>query len=232
MSSNQNNNVLESLNLLNPNSPFMKACTFIWHLLVLDVLFLLTCIPVFTVGAASTAMYTVIFDKENESSISKRYFIAFRDNFKSSTKAWLVCMVVIAVLAADLIWLNHLEIWGANLFRFLVWGFGIYLFAAMLYLFPLLSKYEAHLKHSLKNALLLCLGFFPSTLVMLIINLAPVLLFFMNIELFFRGLPLIVLYWAAIAAYLNAILMRGIFNKVEKMSTAMQEEAEALPDKT
>ena len=91
MSSNQNNNVLESLNLLNPNSPFMKACTFIWHLLVLDVLFLLTCIPVFTIGAASTAMYTVIFDKENESSISKRYFIAFRDNFKSSTKARRCC---------------------------------------------------------------------------------------------------------------------------------------------
>jgi len=231
-SNNNSNNVLENLNLLNPNSPFMKVCTFIWNLLVLDLIFLLCCIPVFTIGAASTAMYTVIFDKENESSQVGRFFRAFIANFKTSTKAWLVCMVVFGVLAVDLLWLNNLEIFGQAVFRFIIWGFIIYAFAAQMYLFPLLSKYDAPLKNTLKNSMLLCLGFFPSTLVMLIINLAPVLLFFMNIELFFRGLPLIVMFWFAITAHLDAIMLRSIFRKVENANEEAEEEQAALPDKT
>jgi len=199
---------------------------------VLDLIFLLCCIPVFTIGAASTAMYTVIFDKENESSQVGRFFRAFIANFKTSTKAWLVCMVVFGVLAVDLLWLNNLEIFGQAVFRFIIWGFIIYAFAAQMYLFPLLSKYDAPLKNTLKNSMLLCLGFFPSTLVMLIINLAPVLLFFMNIELFFRGLPLIVMFWFAITAHLDAIMLRSIFRKVENANEEAEEEQAALPDKT
>lgn len=50
----------------------------------LNILWFLCCIPVFTIGASTTALYYVSFKlvRNEEGNITKQFFTAFRSNFK------------------------------------------------------------------------------------------------------------------------------------------------------
>ena len=64
----------------------------LWDLIVLNVLFIITCIPLFTVGAAISALYTVTMKgvRKEDSYIVRSYLSAFKENFKKSTILWLL----------------------------------------------------------------------------------------------------------------------------------------------
>ena len=83
------------LSFLNPESKFMLAMSRIGDLLLLNLMFLISCVPIFTIGAASTAMYTLCFrfDTDREQGLIKSYLIAFRDNFKQATVIWLILLL-------------------------------------------------------------------------------------------------------------------------------------------
>ena len=61
------------------DSWFMQLISRFASLVVLNLLFLCTCIPIFTIGAALTALYDVVFrmDSEREGQIVSTYFRAF-----------------------------------------------------------------------------------------------------------------------------------------------------------
>ena len=81
-----------------PDSKFMQTMSRLADLVVLNLLFLVSCVPLFTIGAASTAMYTVCFQlgTEKESGIFRTYFRSFRENFKQST----ILFLILALLPA------------------------------------------------------------------------------------------------------------------------------------
>lgn len=45
--------------VFNPDSPLMRALGVVWDLIVLNLLFLVCCIPVVTIGPAITALHYV-----------------------------------------------------------------------------------------------------------------------------------------------------------------------------
>ena len=69
-----------------PDSWLMQLISRFSSLAVLNLLFLCTCIPVFTIGAALTALYDVVFrmDTEREGKLVSAYFRAFTANFRQS----------------------------------------------------------------------------------------------------------------------------------------------------
>ena len=83
------------MKLFSPDSKFMIAMSRLADLTLLNLLFLITCIPLFTVGAASTALYTVAFriGTVRETGVIKPYFRAFRDNFRQATILWLLLVL-------------------------------------------------------------------------------------------------------------------------------------------
>lgn len=76
----------------------------LWDLIVLNVLFIITCIPLFTVGAAISALYTVTMKgvRKEDSYIVRSYLSAFKENFKKSTILWLLMIAVWGVLLIDI----------------------------------------------------------------------------------------------------------------------------------
>ena len=67
----------------------------------LNLLWLICSIPVFTLGAATTALYDVSLKivRDEETSITRQFFRSFRRNFRQSTVLWLILLVpVIAAL--------------------------------------------------------------------------------------------------------------------------------------
>ena len=82
-------------NLLNLESPLMQMLTRIGDLILLNVLFLICCIPVVTAGASIAALHRMTQEivYETDSSTVKGFFRAFRANFKQATAVWLVVCV-------------------------------------------------------------------------------------------------------------------------------------------
>ena len=85
--------------------------------------------------------------------------------------------------------------------------------ALALYAFALLSRYENGLWATLKNAAALAVGFFPRTLMMLVFTLG---LWLLGIHFVRWGAPVLLMFGFSLPAYMCALWLNGVFNKIEK----------------
>lgn len=91
------------------DSPVMQILGFIADLIVLNFLFLLCCIPLFTIGAAQAGLHTavkVLLDKEDDSSYIAAYFRGFISGFGTVTLSWGLLTVLLLLVA----WLGVMAI--------------------------------------------------------------------------------------------------------------------------
>lgn len=90
-------------NLLDLNNSFYTFCKKIGWVFLLNFLFILTSIPVVTIGASATAMYTVLnkMIEERDFRFFGDYFRSFKENFLCSTVMWLIMAVILLVLFLD-----------------------------------------------------------------------------------------------------------------------------------
>ena len=109
--------------LFDPDGGFSHFITRLSQLIWLNILFLVCSLPVVTFGASSAALYTVLLRllQGEDGHLTRRFFAAWRDNWKRASGCWLLLLIVIAVCGADL-WLAHLE--GAGRLRAAARGHG------------------------------------------------------------------------------------------------------------
>lgn len=198
--------------LFSPDSKFMQALSRGADLMLLNLLFLLTCIPVVTIGPSAAALYRVIFamGTAREDGIIRPYFRAFRENFLSALKAWLILLGVAAALSLDLllaIRLGGIFIWFSLVFAILL---AMELLAAAM-LFPLLSLFQNSTLGTLKNALVLGLGQLPRAAAIAALWVFPlVVLWCMPLTFFYAAFIWIVIYFSG-AAFLASLLLKPVF---------------------
>lgn len=153
----------------NPDSPLMRFLTKLADLMILNLLFLLSCIPVVTIGAAWTAMYYVTLKmvRDEEDSIVRGFFRAFRRNWKQATILWLMVLGLGAVIVLDIRFLNAMgDSATAAAMKTAVEILGVLGLMVLQYLFPGLARFEASTGNTLKNACLLAVGNLPKTLLL------------------------------------------------------------------
>ena len=80
------------------------------------------------------------------------------------------------------------------------------------YAFAMLARYENTLRGTLKNALLLSIGYFPRTLAMAVFAAA---LWLLAIQFLRYGAPILFLFGFSLPCYVTILLMQGIFAKLE-----------------
>lgn len=82
-------------------SKMMQTLMFLGDLMILNFLYLVCCIPIFTIGAAQAGLHTavkVLLDKEDDTSPSAAFFRGFISGFGTITLAWALASVLLAVL--------------------------------------------------------------------------------------------------------------------------------------
>ena len=198
--------------MFSPDSKFMEIFGRITDLILLNLLFLLTCLPIFTIGAATTALYDVCFRlmREECSGILKAYFRAFKDNFRQGTLIWLLLALILCPALFYFYVLFSLD----SLLRYLGFLFVILaLLSAMTasYVFPWISQFENTTAQALKNALILSLSRLPRTICVLIINAVPLITWFFSPELFIQVSFLWMALFFAAAAYMNTGILWHVF---------------------
>ena len=205
--------------LFDLDSPVMQFITRFCDIVVLNVVFLLTCIPIFTIGSANAALYDVVFrmDTDREEKLLRTYFRAFRENFRQGTVIWLGLLLFGIATFLNMTRFSNLGAYsyllGYSLFivSILVLVLEIFLFS---YAFPLLSRFRNSTRNVVRNALLLSIGNLPKTLLLSIVNCFPWVLMLMNLYTFIRiGFIWIAAYFAA-AAYFNSRVLMKIFDSL------------------
>lgn len=198
--------------LFAPDSRLMRYMARLADLILLNLLFLLTCVPVVTVGASLTALYSVCFrlGTEREGSTARDYFRAFRANFAQATGLWLLELVSVggtlacAVLARSMGgWLHYLTVPSVGLCVLAVLLFG--------YAFPLLSRFENSVGGILRNSLLLSIGYLPRSLAIGALNVFPFFLLAADFYTFLKVSFLWGALWFAAAAYANCRILKKVF---------------------
>lgn len=198
--------------MFSPDSKIMQILSRIADLILLNILFLLTCLPVFTIGAATTAMYTLCFRmlRQEEGNILKPYFRAFKENFRPATG---VFAILALILIPDYFYFDrffHADGPAYYAFYFFVFLAALTLLAAG-FAFPWVSQFRNSISQTLSNALLLSVSHLPRALAIAAINLLPAVLWIANYDLFTKiSFLWLALYFAA-AAYMNAAILYPVF---------------------
>ena len=89
------------MNLFSYESKPMQILMQLGDLIILNLLYLLCCIPIFTIGAAQAGLYSGIKtmqDPEDDTYVTTAFFKGFRTGFGSVTIAWCALFVVELVL--------------------------------------------------------------------------------------------------------------------------------------
>lgn len=87
--------------LFSYDSKPMQILMFLGDIILLNLLYLICCIPVFTIGAAQAGMFTackVLLDKEDDSSPYAAFFRGFTGGFGTVTLAWGVMTLVLLIV--------------------------------------------------------------------------------------------------------------------------------------
>ena len=189
------------MKLFNLDSPVMVFLSKVANLMILNVLTIICCIPIFTAGAAITALYyvTIKMARGDDPYIIKGYFKSFKENFKQATIIWLIMLVVIAIIAVD--WRVTLVMMtgsSAKIMKTVLFIVSFLLLLTGLYIFPVLSRFDNTVKNTFRNAFLISF-------------LIPVALLLVTIQ----ALPFLFLLGVPAVAYFSSLLYVGIFKRFE-----------------
>lgn len=200
----------------------------------LNLLFIICCIPVITIGAAQTALYyvTLKMAKDEEGYITRSYFKAFRDNFVQATVIWIVFLAVATVMFLDFRIANvgsMTEIFGneavSNVVVVAVGVMTIVMLMTHTYVFPILAQFDNTVANTIRNAFLISIRHLPYTFLMMIIAAIPVALIW-----FSPALLIVVLIMFSTVAYINSKFFNRIFVLYMPKDQADGEEAGPAED--
>lgn len=196
--------------ILNPVLDFINTlCNFI----VLNLVFLITCLPVFTIGTALSSLYYVTLKEARGEYgyLIRPYLRKFRENLKAGTAAFAILFVIGAILLFNLaFWFSIGSIASSVLT-------GLFFIALLLWLlvftytFPLIARFENTTRQTLKNAFCLMMTNVKPTLALLCIYIVVV-----TLCMFTKPMKLLmVLFGFAFIAYCQSFVFKKVFAPYE-----------------
>ena len=156
----------------------------------LNILWLICCLPIVTIGASTTALYYTSFKiaKDEGSYITTMFFRSFKQNFKQATVIWLIMLAAGLLIVADAILLYRLRATSTGTLA-VIWTLLLAcIFACMIayvivltYIFPLLSIASNTTANMFKNAFLIGTHYLFVTILVLFVHYA---MFFLVVNVF------------------------------------------------
>lgn len=199
------------------DSPVMDVLNKIMNIVVINLCFLISCIPVITIGAAITAMYHVNLKmvRNEETYVFSLYWKAFKKNFMQSTICWLFIMAAGFVLFIDFWFIGNMKGMIKNIFYAIMIIVIIVYSIGMLYIFPYIARFKDKLGICIKNALVIGGANIGYTITMLLITFASIAVTFYDIQVMLRALFIWIVGGFSLVSFINSFFLRKVFDKYE-----------------
>ncbi len=167
-----------------------------WNLVLLNILYVICCIPVITIGPATAAMTQIVknYGMSYPVFMFTDFFEAFKENFKKG-----VLLTIIDILAGVLFYLSA-RFYYANMKEnkiylgvfILVLCVGVLVFMMHFYIYPMLVSVNLKFKEIIKNSFILTIVELKANLIVLSVFalfIALIVMFFPYTAFFILFLP-------------------------------------------
>lgn len=197
------------MKLFSLDSPLGKAIALLADLCILNLLFLFSCLPIFTIGAGCAALYDTVHALLTQecSAVSRTFFSAFKRNFKRGTVLFLISAAFGAFMVFDLMCAAQLDSIMALLCIGVIAASSYFYFAAMALAPMTLLRSEGKVLEIVKEIFLNAIKGTWRTVVAVVLNLAPLALFLFAPALFMQTWMFWFLMGFAVLAYVNNHLL-------------------------
>lgn len=205
--------------LFSVDSPVMTALSSFADLILVNLLMLLTALPVATAGAAIAAGFCLT-RRIGEGTLAhpvRSFFQAFRENFRQVTLLWIPCVCLLLGLVWD-IWLLQ-PLLSEQSYRsalVLLAALIVLVLGMWIYLLLLVTGFENSLAAHVKNAMLLFFQNLPLSVLLAGLNGLPFLLALVSPRIFLQTAVAWLGFGFALILLLDNLMLKKLRKKLEK----------------
>lgn len=170
------------------DSPLYKFMNRLMDVFKLNCMWLLCSLPIVTMGAATTAAYTITLKmvKDEEGYIAGPFWKEFKANLKKGS-----ILGVIGMVASYAVYLDFQLYHAAkhhNIMFLIIGVVGVYLiFMHMVYAFPLMARYENSIINTMRNSYSIAAKFLGRTVFLAVLLVIEMAIIMWNLTTMFAG---------------------------------------------
>lgn len=144
----------------NTESPMFQFLGSLFDFVILNFVFLVTCIPIVTIGPAVSALFSITMQEARGEHhyMLKPYLQAFKENLKTGLILFLLYFAAGAILLFNLAFWLQLNTLIGNVALVIVTLCTVLYVLSLLYVFALNARFENPIKQTIKNSVLLALA--------------------------------------------------------------------------
>ncbi|EIF37356.1 YesL family protein [Streptococcus sp. SK643] len=195
----------------------MRISEKVLDIVTVNLLFVVTCLPIVTIGVAKISLYETIFEikKSRRVPVFRTYLRVFRQNIKLGFQLGLLELSIVLLSLSDLY-----LFWGQTALPFqlvkaICLGILIFLTIVMLASYPIAARYDLTWKEVLQKGLILASLNFPWFFLMLAILLLIIMVLYLSAFTLLLGGSTFILFGFGLLTFMQVGLMEKLFAKYE-----------------
>ena len=195
----------------------MRFCEKVLDIVTVNLLFVVSCLPIVTIGVAKISLYQTIFEVKGSRRVPvfKTYMRAFKQNLKLGLQLGLLELGIFLISVVDLSLFWGQTVLGFQLIKAICLGILIFLTLVMLASYPIAARYDLTWKEVLQKGLLLVSFNFVWFFLMLAIILLIMMLLYLSGFTLVLGGSAFLLFGFGLLAFCQAGLMEKLFAKYQ-----------------
>ena len=195
----------------------MRFCEKVLDIVTVNLLFVVSCLPIVTIGVAKISLYQTIFEVKSSRRVPvfKTYMRAFKQNLKLGLQLGLLELGIFLISVVDLSLFWGQTGLGFQLIKAICLGILIFLTLVMLASYPIAARYDLTWKEVLQKGLLLVSFNFVWFFLMLAIILLIIMLLYLSGFTLVLGGSAFLLFGFGFLAFCQAGLMEKLFAKYQ-----------------
>ena len=195
----------------------MRFCEKVLDIVTVNLLFVVSCLPIVTIGVAKISLYQTIFEVKSSRRVPvfKTYMRAFKQNLKLGLQLGLLELGIFLISVVDLSLFWRQTGLGFQLIKAICLGILIFLTLVMLASYPIAARYELTWKEVLQKGLLLVSFNFVWFFLMLAIILLIMMLLYLSGFTLVLGGSAFLLFGFGLLAFCQTGLMEKLFAKYQ-----------------
>ena len=181
-------------NLFNMDNAFFRFMGKLFDVVALNLVFIIVCIPIVTIGPAVSALYyaSVKSIRRDRSYPIKEFFKAFKRDFKQSFIVGLILVLASVIIYVDIRFVMDFIKNGFTAMRYVYLVIGMVISFISVYIFPLISRFSLKISGLFRLSFYLAIRHLLTTIVSIILLFGGFVLVYISAGLALLFVPVLV----------------------------------------
>ena len=181
-------------NLFNMDNAFFRFMGKLFDVVALNLVFIIVCIPIVTIGPAISALYyaSVKSIRRDRSYPIKEFFKAFKRDFKQSFIVGLILVLAAAIIYVDIRFVVDYIKNDFTAMRYVYLVIGLVISFISVYIFPLISRFSLKISGLFRLSFYLAIRHLLTTIVSIILLFGVFVLVYISAGLALLFVPVLV----------------------------------------